>query len=67
MLKDLQALDYVWKVLENKKIILYGASGGGENMLSILQDAGIPAVAFCDGDDSKAGTIFCGLPVISRE
>lgn len=67
MLKDLQALDHVWNALENKKIILYGASGGGEKMLSILQDAGITAVAFCDGDDSKVGTLFCGLPVISRE
>lgn len=64
---ELKAIDHVWDVLENKKIILYGASGGGKKMLSFLRDAGIFVTVFCDSDISKAGTLFCGIPVISRD
>lgn len=66
-MNELQAIDHVWEVLDNKKIILYGASGGGRNMFSVLQDAGIPVTMFCDSDTTKAGTLFCGIPVISKD
>lgn len=65
MVADLKVIDRVWEVLENRNIILYGASSGGKYMFQTLSDAGIEVMAFCDGNPDKKGTFFFGKPVIS--
>ena len=46
------------------RVVIFGASLAGERGLSAMPD-GRKAVAFCDNDTGKHGTMFCGLPVIA--
>ncbi|WP_421133890.1 LicD family protein [Alteromonas sp. A079] len=47
------------------KVILFGASKGGENYIANHPDLEI--VAFVDNDASKHGTMFMGFPIIAPE
>jgi len=49
-----------------KKIVIFGASLGGERGLRSLPSSQ-RAVAFCDNARAKHGTLFHGLPVISPD
>ena len=53
--------------MENKDIILYGAGKRGKYVVNKIKELGWNPVAFCDKDDNKIGTIYCGLPVLSKE
>ena len=49
-----------------RKIVIFGASLGGERGLKSLS-RGQRAIAFCDNDASKHGTKFHGLPVVGTQ
>lgn len=53
----------------SEKVILFGASTLGKVALEFLQrtDMGYEIIAFCDNDNRKWGTEFCGVPVISPD
>lgn len=48
-------------------VILYGAGNQGKYAVDIVKNYGLNPVAFCDADEKKAGTIYCGLPVFTKE
>lgn len=49
-----------------EKIVIFGASIGGERALRWLP-RGKKAVAFCDNNKAKHGTQFHGLPVLAPD
>jgi FkbM family methyltransferase len=51
--------------LKGAPVILYGAGSLGREMHLALKYAGVAPIRFCDGDASKAGCLYDGLPVIS--
>lgn len=55
------------EILSEKKIALYGASGGGKELFGLLEEAGISPECFCDSKvhNNGSGERFCGKPVIS--
>ena len=48
-------------------IILYGAGYKGQFAIEEVKGYGLQAIAFCDADEKKIGTNYCGLPVYSKE
>ena len=73
-IETLLELDYPWKIsayddfrtlVGNRKIIIYGAGIDGKMTYDILKKNGISVHAFCDRDQKKQGTIFCGCEVIA--
>ena len=48
-------------------VILYGAGNQGKYAVDIVKNYGLNPVAFCDADEKKAGTIYCGLPVFTKD
>lgn len=53
------------KNIKNKKLVLFGASNCGLNMLNILKQRQIKVDFFCDNDKNKQKTYFNGIEVIS--
>lgn len=51
--------------LFDKNIIIYGTGSSGEEFLHYLEVLNISPIAFCDSNISKAGTYFCGYPIIA--
>ena len=51
----------------NNKIVLYGAGSAGIAFYHYLNDAGIKAVCFADGDPEKYRTICEGLEILSPQ
>lgn len=52
---------------KNRAVILYGAGAQGKYAIDIVKNYGLDPVAFCDADENKAGMLYCGLPVFSKE
>lgn len=50
-----------------KKIVIYGASGGGKKVLQTLQNMDIDIDFFVDGNKDKWGTLFEGKNVKAPE
>ena len=51
--------------MQTHDVVIYGAGGHGQGILSYLRYHGVNVVCYCDGDSSKQGTRLNGLPVIS--
>lgn len=65
-----QFLDWLFgshktSVLAGAPVVLYGTGNLGKDFLITLNKHGVSPICFCNSDDSKSGSIFCGLPVIS--
>lgn len=54
-----------FNVIDNKKIILYGASTAGEVAFTSLGKYGVNAEYFIDSDYRKWGKTFCDKPILS--
>lgn len=57
----LENCDYIRK----RNIIIYGAGNFGKKAAEILNELGFDKYEFCDRDNSKQGTIYCGKMVRS--
>ena len=51
--------------LQGVPVVLFGAGGPGEELCSTLHTHGVYPVCFCDNNDSRKGSIYCGIPVIT--
>ena len=49
-----------------KKILVFGASEGGQNYLKTLSNTE-EVIAFCDNDINKVGKTIGGIPIISSQ
>jgi len=49
----------------NIPVILFGAGSLGHELCVALSNHKVHPRYFCDSDESKAGTILCGIPIIS--
>lgn len=61
----LASFETLYGLLQNKKIVLYGAGENGKKLLKALRRFGIPVVCFCD--KAKAGSVIDGVRVRSME
>jgi FkbM family methyltransferase len=46
-------------------VVLFGAGSAGKELFPILKLHGVNPVCFCDNNISRAGGLYCGLPIIS--
>lgn len=46
-----------------RKLVIWGAGGGGQRMLEVLRHIGGDAVAFVDADVAKVDSVLSGVPV----
>jgi putative methyltransferase (TIGR04325 family) len=53
------------QALENTPVVLFGAGSVGQELFSCLRLHDVSPFCFCDNDIRKAGTVYCGIPVIS--
>ena len=53
------------EALQGTPVVLFGAGGLGEELCSTLRTNGVYPVCFCDNNDSRKGTMYCGIPVIT--
>ena len=53
------------EALQGVPVVLFGAGGLGEELCSTLHTHGVYPVCFCDNNDSRKGSIYCGIPVIT--
>lgn len=49
----------------NKPLVIFGAGMLGQEMFNTLASHGISPICFCDNNANRAGSLFCGLPIIS--
>jgi FkbM family methyltransferase len=59
--------DQKQRALAGTPVVLYGTGNLGKDMLMTLVNQGISPVCFCNSDQSKSGSKYCDLPVISFE
>jgi methyltransferase, FkbM family len=60
-------IESFFKNAKNNKLVLFGASNYGTEMLRILEKKRIRVDYFCDNDESKHGSYFNGIKVISLD
>lgn len=48
-----------------EQLVLFGAGSLGAELHFTLQRHNVNPVCFCDNDNSRSGSIYCGIPVIS--
>ncbi|SPF48674.1 hypothetical protein SBDP1_760050 [Syntrophobacter sp. SbD1] len=53
------------EALQGTPVVLFGAGGLGAELCSTLHFHGVQPVCFCDNDDSREGSKYCDLPVIT--
>lgn len=53
------------EALQGTPVVLFGAGGLGEELCSTLHTHGVYPVCFCDNNDSRKGSMYCGIPVIT--
>jgi FkbM family methyltransferase len=46
-------------------VVLFGAGSAGKELYPILRMHGVDPVCFCDNNPSRAGKLYCGLPVLT--
>lgn len=51
--------------LQGEPVVLFGAGGLGTELCSTLRAHGVHPVCFCDNDDSRGGSLYCDIPVIT--
>ncbi len=59
--------DMTVRIDQKRPIYIWGAGSSGQQALNILKRAGIAVTAFIDSNPEKAGTLFCDVPVISKQ
>ncbi len=53
------------EALQGKPVVLFGAGSLGKELYATLKKFEISPVCFCDNDETKKGSSYCNLPVIS--
>lgn len=53
------------KALRGTPVVLFGAGELGQELYWTLKLKGFAPVCFCDNDNSKSGSLCCGIPIIS--
>jgi FkbM family methyltransferase len=52
-------------VITGTPVVLFGTGSLGKELMVTLKFYGISPVCFCNSDNSKSGSLYCGMPVIS--
>jgi len=55
------------EVLNGAEVVLFGAGSLGRELCAALNGHGVLPACFCDSDQSKAGSVVCGIPVIGLD
>lgn len=58
-------IDSEFRIFKDNKVVIWGAGYCGKEMLSQLESVGVEVFAFCDNQESKWGSTYETLPVIS--
>ncbi len=56
---------YKREALNGVPVVLFGAGALGEELCSTLRHGGVFPVCFCDNNDSRSGSSYCGIPIVT--
>lgn len=56
---------YKQEALNGVHVVLFGAGALGKELCSTLRHGGVFPVCFCDNNDSRSGSSYCGIPIIT--
>ncbi len=56
---------YKQKALNGAPVVLFGAGALGEELCTTLRHNGVSPLYFCDNNDSRSGSSYCGIPIVT--